>query len=82
MKDQKPLLPGPLGELPRATQEKIHACVPASEIINGGYTARGMIAMMEGVKRYGPLPHRLIASATIPELIKAEKQSRKKKDGK
>lgn len=73
------LLPGPLGELPMDVQRKINACIPDSERDpNGveGLTLRGMIAMMEAVKRYGPPSFAVIASATIPEMIAADKIAR------
>lgn len=85
-----PPLPGPLSELPIETQELICACVPESEyrvMPEDGrlaFTARGMVAMFEGVKKYGPPDIAAFAEMAIPQMIKAAnafaaKEKRKRK---
>lgn len=65
-------LPGPLAELPADVQENIWGCVPRSEVTaTGAISARGMVAMMEGVKRYAPPDIAAEADWAIREIIKA-----------
>lgn len=67
----------PLDGIEPDAQAKILACIPKSESVENGLTLRGLIALFEGIKRYGPLSYQLIAADSIPKMIAAEAEHRR-----
>lgn len=72
--------PVPLDGLPTDIQAKILACIPPSEVTENGYTARALVGLMEGIKRYGTPAMQLIAEDTIPRIIAADNERRRRQE--